>query len=351
MKFEGSAFRDSVMGDSEFKKHLSFDNQTKTFEYHRVYNNLEFEGNIPFRVSNQGLDTLKIEIVDERNLVNRDSSDLSYDDIQSIAPKEFTEIFFYQIKNFQSIVKKGGNFRECFYLKTNDKNFPEFKIVYSGTVTLVKPKFKIESSKINLGKIPFGKVDTAFFKIKNIGLNPLGVGLDIYKELNSPDKNFQQSPLFVLKQNIPNRFLKIGESVIVKVLVENYYGNVGKFKRTIYLSINGYDSLPITVKATCVGKIFDSSIVLINKDSLQEKKTVYKYKKGCLESISESTIGKDPTDPYTFMSTDMMETVYSKCQSIRVIKYFNNKLEGVYCLKNNKYNGYKQIASFTRFYH
>ncbi|MFM2225037.1 MAG: hypothetical protein RJA07_1239 [Bacteroidota bacterium] len=360
MEFEESAFRDS-MSILDFKKHLSFDKQTMTFEYNRIYNNLEFEGTNYFRISNKGVDTLRIEISDERNLVNRDSLSLPYDDIQNVAPNEFTEIRI-GVEDFSTIIKNGGKFRECFYLKTNDKNFKAFKIIYSGAVTLVKPTFEIESSKINLGKIAFGKTDTAVFKIKNVGSNFLAVGFDSYRETNSLDKNFQQLPLFPAMQKISDRFLKNGESMIVKIPVENYYGNSGKFERKLFLTINNYDSLQLTINATCIGTSFDSSITIINIDSSAEDidsaayrtaiaktKTVYNYKKGCLQSIRRSTINKENG---FFMYNDVFtrETIYKKCICVGANEYYNDKLEAVYKVKNNKYNEYQQVASHRRYY-
>lgn len=174
--------------------------------------------------------------------------------------------------------KRIGPFQKTIWIQSNALN-PQTTIRTKGEVIFRRTLVKACTESIPLGKIVFDSIRTFEFTVQNTGEHPLHLRFDSY--------NYPESDLLSLsikdgdsKDKKGNTF-EPGETVRIKGLIKNYYGNSGDFERELNLIYNSYDTLRIILSGSFKGIPPKNKIT---HGDLQSGLTVFHYNGGKLIS-------------------------------------------------------------------
>jgi len=195
---------------------------------------------------------------------------------ETILPGEKGVIIFHAVTNGRI-----GTFNRGISITSNSALSPPYVSV-KGEIVYPKTTIKVDDKEKNIGKLHFGNVDTVQFTVINTGNEKLHIrfqGMYDYSECDLLRCEIQNKDVVGKAYSIKDYYPS--DTIWVKMLIKNVYGNVGKIERNLIFIYNSHDTLEFKIKGQFIGKpnsqiIYEGhSVFFYNEDKLVKRQEFY----------------------------------------------------------------------------
>jgi hypothetical protein len=225
--------------------------------------------------------------------------------------------------------KKIGTFQKGILVSYYGKSESgRFSLSVIGDVVRKRTTIEVNHTEADLGNIDFGQKDSATFEIINSGSENLYFSnpqhISVYAEADLFSLHIEKKSIPGQTAQLKQEFYSPKDTLQVKILLQNRYGNTGAFKRTFNFIYNSHDTLTLSIKGN-----YGGAINFVEKGTFTDGYCDFEYENDKLVKRTEV----NPSDS-KIVREDFYEDSY--CFHSKRYDYFRHQLKDEYFYEKGK---------------